>query len=166
MKTAQLSIAASVLLLACSETPEVLADTTDTSDATDASDAIAQGTDGITSRPALSVADQLIECVEDQGGGVSEAELFVISDGAVKRYSRSMNRAQDMCPQGMPDCALGWRDDRIALYFRLPSGESRASSIDLETLTIDKHKIDDAGARSRASGICTSSPLPDGITID
>ncbi|MEE4288578.1 MAG: hypothetical protein V2J14_04350 [Erythrobacter sp.] len=127
---------------------------------------MASGADGITARPAARVPDQLIECTQDQGDGVSVVQLFLVSDGAVKRYARSMNMARDMCMPGQPDCALGWRGDRIAVYYRLPSGESSAATIDLQAMTISSMTLSAQGEETRVAGTCVSGPVPDGITIE
>lgn len=150
MKLVKITAAAGLALVAC----QALASMGDT------------GTADITATSAMPVTDQLIECIVDEGPGITTTDFFVITKGTVKRYSRTMNLARDMCMPGQPDCALGWRDDKIAMDFAMPDGARHAAVIDLENRSIAKTQTSAEGDKQTLAGTCSSKAIPAGITID
>lgn len=116
--------------------------------------------------PAAAVADQLIECTTEQAPGITTTEFFLVKDGKVKRYARSMNMARDMCMPGQPDCALGWRGGKIAMAFATPDGTRHAAEIDLAARSIAKTETSPNGAAQTMAGTCSSGPIPAGAKID
>lgn len=121
---------------------------------------------GIAPRPAAAVADQLIECTINEAPGSTSTEFFLVTNGAVKRYARSMNMARDMCLPDQPDCALGWRDGKIAMYYAMPDGTWASAVIDLDAKTIAKSQAIAGGDEQRMAGTCTSGAVPAGVAID
>lgn len=128
------------------------------------------GSDAITAAPDYApdsvVADQLIECVVEDAPGVTTTDFFLVTNGAVKRYARSMNMARDMCIPGQPDCALGWRRGKIAMAFAMPDGTRHEAVIDLDNRSISKTQTSAEGAAKSSAGTCSSGPVPAGVTID
>lgn len=124
------------------------------------------GTAGITPTPAAAVDDQLIECTSQEAPGITTTDFFLVKDGKVKRYARSMNMARDMCMPGQPDCALGWREGKIAMAFAMPDGTRHAAEIDLAARTIAKTEISPDGAEQSMAGTCVSGPIPAGAAIE
>ncbi len=141
--------AAAGLVLAAFQAPAAFADTA-----------------GITAKPAAAVADQLIECTTQEAPGITTSEFFLITNGAVKRYARAMNMARDMCLPDQPDCALGWRDGKIAMYYAMPDGAWASAVIDLDAKTIAKTQATADGDEQSMAGTCTSGAVPAGVSID
>ncbi|MXO89598.1 hypothetical protein [Pontixanthobacter aquaemixtae] len=112
------------------------------------------------------VDDQFITCTEKQDNGITSTQFFLITDGAVKSYSRMQNFARDMCDPGQPGCGLGWQGEKVGLYFETASGAVNQMLLDIETLTMEKRLTSDTSGVEEFTFQCESGPFPEGVTID
>ncbi|MFZ1742732.1 MAG: hypothetical protein WAT93_07750 [Pontixanthobacter sp.] len=161
MKFAYHTVAAALLLAACSEVPSA-----DASAAEEASGVSAVSVDSIKATRASPVDDQYIECIDAQPNGITISQFFLIKDGEVKSYSRIRNYARHMCDAGQPGCALGWKGDKVGLYSVANSGAVNRMLLDLETLKMEKQLTTASRGDEFSSVSCTSGPFPDGVVIE
>lgn len=112
------------------------------------------------------VEDQFIECKNEKPNGITLRHFFIITNGAVKSYSQMQNYARDLCDAGQPDCGLGWQGDKIGYYFKNSNGALNQLLVDLDSMTLERALTTKASGIEISQFVCTSSPFPEGITID